>query len=89
MANPAETTTKSDFDDILADPSLAFAAPMDVVRDAAFSDAEKRRILEGWEVDAQELEVASDEGMTGGEPALLQRVQNALRALEANEEAST
>lgn len=89
MASSAENTTKPDLDDIIADPSLAFAAPMDVVRDAAFSDAEKRRILEGWEVDAQELEVASNEGMTGGEPALLQRVQEALRALEANEETST
>ena len=89
MTNPAENTTKSGIDDIIDDPSLAFAAPMDVVRDAAFSDAKKRRILEGWEVDAQELEVAADEGMTGGEPALLQRVQDALRALEANEVTST
>ena len=66
---------------ILTDPSAAYDQPMEVVRDDTLSRDEKIRVLEEWKFHANELIVAGTEGMTGGEPDMLSRVNDALLAL--------
>lgn len=63
------------------DPSAVFANPEAVLTHAGLSDDEKIEILRRWEYDASELAVAEEEGMTGGEPAMLGRVLRALESL--------
>lgn len=60
----------------LADPGGVYNAPDDVLRDSTLSDDEKRRVLDQWEADARELEVAEEEGMAGepSESSMLRRV---------------
>jgi hypothetical protein len=60
-------------------PADEFKQPDDVVKAPELSDDEKRKILNQWEVDAQALSRASDEGMVGGEPSRLTEVQAARR----------
>jgi hypothetical protein len=60
---------------------------MDVVEATGISVAEKRSILKAWEADERALLRAEDEGMSGGEHAHLQHVQEALgRLRHAREE---
>lgn len=74
--------TSIDLTAILIDPSAIYDEPADVVRDARLSDADKRRILEAWQIDARELQVAEEEGMAGGEPNMMVRVHDALVQLD-------
>jgi hypothetical protein len=62
-------------------PAEEFAQPDDVIRSDAISEADKEKILNQWEVDAQALSRAADEGMGGGEPTRLTSVQAARRKL--------
>ncbi len=59
-------------------PARRFRHPMDVVEASAISADEKLAILEAWQMDERALQRAEDEGMSGGEHAHLQRVQEAL-----------
>lgn len=63
----------------LLDPTSVFAAPEDVVRRDDLTREQKILILRRWEYDARELETASDEGMRGESPDVLDRVLDALR----------
>ncbi len=65
-------------------PAKRFGHPMDVVEASAISADEKLAILAAWEMDERALQRAEDEGMSGGEHAHLQRVQEALRRMLAN-----
>ncbi len=65
-------------DDKIADPSGAYDTPEEVLRDASLDRGAKRRILQSWERDARELQVAEEENMGGGEPAMLGRVLDCL-----------
>lgn len=58
--------------------------PHEVVRDGALTRAEKIEKLRRWRLDAQEIEVANEEGM-GGEvaPSNLDAIQRALHELGA------
>lgn len=75
-----------DKQEALVNPSKAFARPQDVVESHALSREEKKKALEQWEIDARLLQVASEEGMTGGEPNSLVEVKKAQKALGVADE---
>jgi hypothetical protein len=74
------------FERALLDPAGTFGMPDEVLLAGGVDYEEKREILRRWLHDARELAVADDEGMSGGEPPLLQRVTEALAALDRNAE---
>ena len=59
------------------DPVGNFASPTDVVKDDALSVKQKKDALTEWEHDAVRLSVATEEGMSGGEPSRLDEVKDA------------
>ena len=63
-------------------PAAEFKNPTDVATSCAIGQAEKRKILDQREADAQALSRASNEGMTGGEPNHLAEVQRARRKVK-------
>jgi hypothetical protein len=63
--------------EILVNPSKAFAHPSQVVSTEDLSYADKVKVLKQWELDARLLQVASEEGMSGGEPNMLADVKKA------------
>ena len=67
----------------LRDPASAFAAPEDVAAHAGLTREQKIEILRLWEYDAAEAEVATEEGMPGGNDDLLRRILLALDGLGA------
>lgn len=62
-----------------------FDDPMEVVAADDLDDGEKRKILEAWQLDAARLADSSAEGMLGGEPSMLHRVEQALDELDAGD----
>lgn len=70
----------------LVNPSRTFDKPRDVVASRALSRDEKKKALEQWEIDARLMQVASEEGMTGGEPSNLVDVKNAQKELGVADE---
>ncbi|MBX3503436.1 MAG: hypothetical protein KF889_28660 [Alphaproteobacteria bacterium] len=70
----------------LVNPSQEFDKPKDVVESRELSRDEKRKALEQWEIDARLMQVASEEGMTGGEPNRLDDVKKAQKDLGLDEE---
>ena len=69
-------------DTILRNPSAAFTTPNDVLNDKHLSDAEKLEILEQWEYDARELQVAADENMPGQNDIPLDEILAAKKRLK-------
>lgn len=61
----------------LVNPSKEFERPKDVVESRELSRDEKKKALEQWEIDARLMQVASEEGMTGGELNRLDDVKKA------------
>ncbi|HEX2386053.1 MAG TPA: hypothetical protein VHL99_05785 [Candidatus Binatia bacterium] len=72
-----------DFDKALIDPSLIFKTPDEVVSNGELSRGQKIQILQRWEYDARELQVAEEESMRGPPSVTLDTVLKALRALGA------
>jgi hypothetical protein len=72
-----------DFDKALIDPSLIFKTPDEVVSNGELSRGQKIQILQRWEYDARELQVAEEESMRGPQLVTLDTVLKALRALGA------
>lgn len=72
-----------DIDKALVDPALVFKAPEEVVADNELSREQKIKILQRWEYDVRELQVAEEEGMEGPQSVTLDVVLGALRALGA------
>jgi len=72
----------------LKDPATVFATPEDVAAHAGLTREQKIEILRTWEYDASEREVATEEGMPGGDGELLQRILLALEGLGVVGEAS-
>jgi len=64
-----------------ANPSRQYGKPMDVVDDDSIDPPVRLQILKRWEQEAKDLQRASDENMTGGEPSLLPDVRKAIDAL--------
>jgi hypothetical protein len=79
-------TEKFDLTKALLDPAGTFAEPSDIVRQPDLPRSAKLRLLKEWERGARELAVAEDEGMTGGEESMLNRVRQAIATLGADEE---
>lgn len=71
-----------DFDAALANPAAVFPNPEAVLTRNDYSHAQKLQLLRRWQEDAEELSVAEEEGMAGGEPSLIERVSAALARLE-------
>ena len=63
-------------------PAAMFNKPQDVLSANDLSTDEKRAILEQWKQDSMQLQQASDENMTGGEPSQIEDVVEALKALD-------
>ena len=64
-------------------PTKEFDRPANVLAAAHLSRDQKLAILRQWELDARLLQTASEEGMSGGEPNLLDEVKRALAKLGA------
>ena len=80
-AQSVELPADDDLARALLDPTAVFDEPEEVLRREDLRREQKILILRRWEYDARELEMASDEGMRGESPDILDRVLNALRAL--------
>jgi hypothetical protein len=65
----------------LTNPSSIFRHPADVVDSAELDRADKTKILKQWELDARLLQVATEEGMSGGEHSLFEDVKKAQKRL--------
>jgi hypothetical protein len=81
-----KTATTIDLKKALLDPAGCFNQPDDIVRHPDLARGTKIRLLTEWERGARELAVADDEGMTGGEESMLNRVRRAIAALGADQE---
>lgn len=67
--------------EIIEDPKAHFESPAHVLNNDNFSQDQKREILKAWHEDAEALERAKDESMSGGEPSWLQEVNEAMDKL--------
>lgn len=65
-----------------SDPIRAYETPEELLGAVGLSSDQKLTLLRRWRFDAEALEQAADEGMTGGTPSMLQRVVRAIEALE-------
>ena len=65
----------------MRDPTSVFATPEEVAAHAGLTREQKIEILGLWEYDVAEGEVATEEGMPGGNGDLLQRILLALDGL--------
>ena len=72
-----------DVEKALLDPGLVFKTPDEVLAEKDLSREQKIKILQKWEYDARELEVAEEEGMKGPKLVSLDDVLRALRSLGA------
>ncbi|WP_417658939.1 hypothetical protein [Pseudidiomarina sp.] len=70
-------------DAILRDPSAAYKKPDDILNDSNLSYDEKLEVLEQWEYDALELQVATDENMPGAKETPLDEILAAKKKLKA------
>ena len=73
--------TAANVNEILVNPSKEFAHPSQVVSTPDLSYKDKVKVLKQWELDARLLQVASEEGMTGGEQNMLADVKKAQEEL--------
>jgi hypothetical protein len=69
--------TEPPMKELVASPTTHFDKPADILADPKLSDAQKKKILDAWEEDARRLSVATEEGMTGGEPSRIAEVAEA------------
>ena len=65
----------------LTNPSSVFKNPADVVACKDLDKTEKAAILKQWELDARQLQVATEEGMTEGERSMFAEVKKAQEKL--------
>jgi hypothetical protein len=77
--------TSEDKKKALTTPSSVFKCPGDVVNSQDLDRAEKTKILKQWELDARLLQVASEEGMSGGEHSLFAEVKKAQKSLHVED----
>lgn len=70
-----------DFKKAMMNPAKLFGSPQKVCEEVSLTREQKIKILRQWEYDAREIEVASEESMTGGSPSLLAEVLKALLQL--------
>ena len=73
--------TAKDYDQALLTPQKIFELPMEVVETESLTTQQKLKVLKRWETDATDMEVASNENMTGGESSRLGEVRKAIHDL--------
>lgn len=75
--------TREEYQEMLKDPKRHFSRPDDVLKARSLDEQQKLEVLKAWQVDATELQVATQENMGGGEQDLLDEVVNALGRLRS------
>ena len=78
---PDNKLTRTEVDKALLDPAAVFERPDQVLAVSNLTQAQKVEILQRWEYDARELQVAEEEGMGGRDPDLLDAIISALHQL--------
>ncbi len=73
---------ESKYQQMLIDPSSHFQHPRDVLAQANLSHEQKLSILQRWEQDARELDVAQEEGMIGEGKSNLSEIIRAIDQLD-------
>ena len=63
--------------ELVASPTSHFEKPADILANPDLTDVQKKKILDAWEEDARRLSVATEEGMSGGEPSRTAEVAEA------------
>ncbi len=96
MKIAASSLGKAEIEQALISPIAVFDLPSEVLEAATLTKIQKIEILKRWELDARALSRATEENMAGGEPPLLDEVNEALakidpegKALEDFEKAPT
>lgn len=80
-------TAELAFEDItmaVISPTSVFDHPSEVLAAKELSRDQKLQILKRWESDAQSLQRATDENMSGGEQPQLDEINKAVSLLEEN-----
>ncbi len=73
-----------DKDKAQTNPSSVFDKPSEVVTNTELSHKEKTKVLQEWELEARQLEVATEEGMNNKtKPSALPEVKAAQRKIGA------
>ena len=70
-----------DIQEALINPASAFSHPGDVLHHPELDSETRQKILERWKLDAENLAVASQESMSGGEENMLHEVMEALKSV--------
>ncbi len=70
--------TAKDYDRALLAPEQVFASPMDIVMTESMTGEQKLTVLQHWEANAKDLQVASEENMTGPGISRLAEVKKAI-----------
>ena len=73
---------KKKLEEAMKEPGSVYAEPADVLKDDDLTDDEKRRVLENWLDEDQQLSSAAAENMGGGESAHVGAVTEALKKLK-------
>ncbi len=73
--------TAKDYDRALIAPEQVFKSPMDIVTTESMTPAQKLKILKHWEANALDLQVATEESMTGPENSRLGEIRKAINML--------
>ena len=74
---PRQSVYRADVETRIASPEDHFKTPFDVAKDPQLSDRQKAKALDNWELNERLIQVAADEGMTGGTPNKLTEVGQA------------
>jgi hypothetical protein len=84
--------TAKDYDRALIAPEDVFESPMGVVSTESMTPEQKLKILKHWEANARDIQVATEENMTGPGRSRLGEVRRAVNRLcetEAIDESSS
>jgi len=73
---------KSKIDEVLVNPQASYANPQEVLDDNDLSREEKIKVLERWKAEAVHMQESTAEGFDGGAPSNLDKVIEALHAIE-------
>ena len=75
-----------DYDRALIAPEQVFESPMDIVNTDSMTSEQKLTVLKHWEANARDLQVATDESMTGPGNTRLDEVRKAIDKLTQAED---
>ena len=73
--------TAKDYDRALIAPEQVFKSPMDIVTTESLTPEQKLKILKHWEANALDLQVATEESMTGPGNSRLGEIRKAVNML--------